>query len=306
MVDQAHKLRQVVSNIKTKGSTDQSEGQSNRSNKPARVITVTSGKGGVGKTNITVNLAVALSKMGLKVIVIDADFGLANIDVLLGIIPEFTLLDVINGEKSILEVLCDGPQNIKFISGGSGVEELVRLDKNQLEKFVENIGLLDKLVDIILIDTGAGLSENVMSFVMAADEILLVTTPEPTSIMDAYAMIKMVANRDKSKNIRIIANRVETPDEAEDIINKLCIVAYNFLSLKLDSLGYVLRDDMVIRAVKMQQPFLLKYPRCPAAKQIEDISKKIAGIVEYKSEKEDFGIKGFISRLIKFRMHNGG
>ncbi|HHV98986.1 MAG TPA: MinD/ParA family protein [Clostridiaceae bacterium] len=304
MVDQAHKLRQAISSIRTKESSNPSENQSESSNKAARVITVTSGKGGVGKTNITVNLAVALSKMGLKVIVIDADFGLANIDVLLGIIPEFTLLDVIKGEKSILEVLCDGPQNIKFISGGSGVEELVRLDKNQLEKFVENIGLLDKLVDIILIDTGAGLSESVMSFVMAADEILLVTTPEPTSIMDAYALIKMVANRDKSKNIRIIANRVETPGEAEDIINKLCIVSYNFLSIKLNSLGYVLRDDMVIRAVKMQQPFLLKYPRCQAAKQIEDISKKIAGIAEYKTQKEDFGIKGFINRLIKFKTHS--
>jgi len=302
MMDQAHKLRQAVSNMRKKESADRLEDQSNRKNKVAKVITVTSGKGGVGKTNITVNLAVALSKMGLKVVVIDADFGLANIDVLLGIISEFTLLDVINGEKSILEVLCDGPENIKFISGGSGVEELVRLDKKQLDKFVENIGLLDKLVDIILIDTGAGISDSVMSFVMAADEILLVTTPEPTSIMDAYALIKMVSNRDKNKNIRIIANRVETPGEAEDIINKLCTVAYNFLSLKLSSLGYVLRDDMVVKAVKMQQPFLLKYPRCQAARQIEDISRKIADIVEYTVQKDDIGIKGFINRLIKFKM----
>ncbi len=304
MMDQAYKLRQVVNNIKTRESAGQVKDQSECKNKAAKVITVTSGKGGVGKTNITVNLALALSKMGLKVIVIDADFGLANIEVLLGITPEFTLLDVIKGKKSIFEVLCDGPQNIKFISGGSGVEELVKLDKEQLDKFLENIGLLDKLVDIILIDTGAGLSDSVMNFVMAADEILLVTTPEPTSIMDAYALIKMVSNRDKSKNIRIIANRVESPGEAEDVINKLRIVAHNFLSMEVNPLGYVFRDDMVIKAVKIQQPFLLKYPKCHAARQIEDISKKIADIAEYNDQYSDYGIKGFIRRLIKFKMQN--
>ena len=135
--------------------------------------------------------------MGLKVVILDADFGLANIDVLFGIIPKYTLLDLIHEEKTIFEVLTDGPDNIKFLSGGSGVEELIRLDRKKLRKFVNSIELLDKLFDVILIDTGAGLSQNVMNFIMAADEVLLVTTPEPTSITDAYALVKMVSRRDR-------------------------------------------------------------------------------------------------------------
>lgn len=225
MKDQADRLRQIIDNLKLRQAMNQAALLAGIKKKTARVITVTSGKGGVGKTNITINLAIALSELGKRVIILDADFGLANIDVLFGIVPQFTLVDVINNKKNILEVLADGPKNIKFISGGSGVEELVKLEKAQLERFVENISLLDKLADIILIDTGAGLSENVMSFVMAADEVLLVTTPEPTSITDAYALIKMVSNRNREKVIKVIVNRAENVGEADDILNKssLCM-----------------------------------------------------------------------------------
>jgi flagellar biosynthesis protein FlhG len=209
MKDQAEKLRQVIDNLKSRQAASQAAMPVPPVKRSARVITVTSGKGGVGKTNITINLAIALSEMGKKVVILDADFGLANIDVLFGIVPRHSLVDVIKNRKNILEILSEGPMNTRFISGGSGVEEMVKLDRAQLQKFVENISLLDKIADVILVDTGAGLSENVMSFVMAADEVLLVTTPEPTSITDAYALIKMVSNRDREKKIKVIINRAE-------------------------------------------------------------------------------------------------
>ncbi|WP_010249133.1 MinD/ParA family protein [Acetivibrio cellulolyticus] len=298
MMDQAERLRQIIDNLKLRQAVSQANLLNNMRKKTAKVITVTSGKGGVGKTNITVNLAIALSEMGKRVTILDADFGLANIDVLLGIIPKYTLVDVIYDNKNIFEVLSEGPKNIRFVSGGSGVEELVKLDKVQLEKFLGNISLLDKLSDVILIDTGAGLSDNVMSFVMAADEVLLVTTPEPTSITDAYALIKMVSNRDKDKKIKVIVNRAESANEANDILNKLSIVTDKFLELKLEPLGYILQDEMVIKAVKMQQPFALSFPKCQASRHIKDISSKILDVKNDKSGMENTGIKSFVSRLV--------
>ncbi|MCX8130305.1 MAG: MinD/ParA family protein [Clostridia bacterium] len=300
MRDQADKLRQIIENLKARQAANQANLLENFKKKSAKVITVTSGKGGVGKTNLTINLAIALSEIGYRVVILDADFGLANIDVLFGIIPQHTLVDVIHNRKNILEVLCDGPKNIKFISGGSGVEELVQIEKKQLDRFIENIALLDKLADIILIDTGAGLSDNVMSFVMAADEVLLVTTPEPTSITDAYALIKMVSNRDKEKIIRVVVNRAESQAEANDILSKLSLVAEKFLSLRLNPLGYILQDEMVIKAVKLQQPFMINFPKSQASRSVRDLSRKLGEDREKKEDNGTIGIKGFVSRLVNF------
>jgi len=298
MRDQAEKLRQVINNLKLKQNDGQKEIVNNAEKKAAKVITVTSGKGGVGKTNITINLAICLSELGYRVIILDADFGLANVDVLFGMVPKYTLLDMIEDRKNIFEVLSDGPKNIKFISGGSGVEALVKLEKDQLDKFVSNIALLDKISDIILIDTGAGLSDTVMSFVMAADEVLLVTTPEPTSITDAYALIKMVSNRDRNKKIRVIVNKAESANEANDILNKLSLVSEKFLSMKLHSLGFVLQDEAVIKAVKLQQPFSLSFPKCQAARQIKEMCKELVDCKEGFLDNEVSGIKGFIKKLV--------
>jgi len=299
MMDQAEKLRKIVDNLKSMQINKQDLVPAIEKKSP-KVITVTSGKGGVGKTNISVNLGIALSELGLKVIILDADFGLANIDVLFGMVPKHTLLDVIHSEKNILQVLSDGPCNVKFISGGSGVEELVKLDSSQLEKFLLNISLMDKIADVILIDTGAGLSDNVMNFVMSADEVLLVTTPEPTSITDAYALVKMISNRDKEKLIKVIVNRAEDMHEANDLLNKLSKVSEKFLSLKLEPLGYLLHDEAVVKAVKAQNPFLISFPKSIVSKQIRDISKKLI-CDEYEcNDAEMKGIKGFMNRLVGF------
>ncbi len=300
MNDQADKLRQIIDNLKSRQSTNYTVVVEAAGKKSAKVITVTSGKGGVGKTNITINLAISLSEMGYKVIILDADLGLANIDVLFGINPRDTLVDVIHGRKSILEVLADGPKNVKFISGGSGVEDLVKMEKEQLDNFVGNIAMLDKLADVILIDTGAGLSDSVMSFVMAADEVILVTTPEPTSITDAYALIKMVAGRDKDKVIRVVVNRAEDENEASDILGRLSMVAKRFLSIELKSLGYVLQDQMVIKAVKLQKPFTLSFPRSHASRLIREISRKLMEERKSATGNGQTGVKGFVSRLVNF------
>lgn len=293
MSDQAEMLRRIV------GDRNGVMAEGNRiPEKRARVITVTSGKGGVGKTSITVNLAIALSRLGLKVAILDVDFGLANIDLLFGIAPKYTLLDLVREEKSIFEVLTDGPNNIKFLSGGSGVEELVSLDRRKLRKFIGNIALLDKLYDIILIDTGAGLSQNVMSFIMAADEIILVTTPEPTSITDAYALVKMVSRRDMRKIIRVVVNMAETVREAENIANKLIVVSEKFLSLKLTKLGYILYDDIVVKAIKQQEPFCISHPRSQAARSMFELADALV----YNGQKPEntVGAKGFMQRVLSF------
>lgn len=284
MGDQAEALRKMAEQ-KSKG---------------AKVITITSGKGGVGKTNMSVNLGIALSRMGLRVVILDVDFGLANIDVLFGIIPQHTLVDLIRDDKSIFDVLTNGPENVKFLSGGSGVEELVRMDNRQLKRFVGNIALLDKLYDVILIDTGAGLSRNVLSFIMAADEVLLVTTPEPTAITDAYALIKMVSRRDIKKPIRVLVNKAESQREAEEIMVKLTTVAERFLSLKLSRLGYILYDESVVRAVKQQKPFLIGYPRSQAAKQLTDVAEALMSGCNEEGATESRGAKGFFQRLLTY------
>lgn len=300
MMDQAEKLRQAIDNLKLRQAAAQAEKKLPMVKRTARVITVTSGKGGVGKTNITINLAIALSEQGYRVIILDADFGLANIDVLFGIIPKYTLLNVIKDEKSIMEILSDGPMNTRFISGGSGVEDLVKLDKQEVLKFVEKMALLDKLADIIIVDTGAGLSENVMSFIMAADEVLLITTPEPTSITDAYALIKMVSNRDKTKKIRLVVNRTENSDEANDVLNKLVLVAEKFLGISLVPTGYIMQDEAVIKAVKQQKPFFISFPKSQAARNIREISARMTEKSSIEEAQHSSGIRGFLNKLVGF------
>ncbi|MBZ4645880.1 MAG: flagellar biosynthesis protein FlhG [Petroclostridium sp.] len=296
MSDQADKLREIINDLKKQQLTKQLSTENVLEKRKCRVITVTSGKGGVGKTNISVNLALNLSKMGYRVVILDADLGLANIDILFGISPHYTLLDVINNNKTIFDILSDGPMNVKFISGGSGIEEMVHLEKWQLEALIEKVASLDKVADIIIVDTGAGISENVISFVLAADEIILVTTPEPTSIMDAYALVKTVSLKDRDKIIQLVVNRADNEKEAISVMNKLTLAAEAFLGVKLKQLGYVLYDTNVVKAVKRQEPFILSYPKSLVSRQLNEIAHKLMQ-VDQNSMKRSSGIKGFFRKL---------
>lgn len=297
MKDQAERLREIISGIKNSKEDEKTTGRI--SNKPAsRVITITSGKGGVGKTNFTVNLGIKFAQMGLRVVIIDADLGLANVDVVMGKMSKYNLSDVINSSKDILEILEEGPNGVKFISGGSGVQELVKLNKTQLVDLLIKLGKLDEEADVILIDTGAGLSENVISFVHAAREVILVTTPEPTSITDAYALIKTITHKDKAKNIKVVVNRADNPAEAFNILDKLNVVTQKFLGIKLHKLGYILNDACVTKAVKIQQPFVLSFSKSEASRNMNDIALTLMDNAELTASSVS-GIKMFINKLTK-------
>jgi len=307
MIDQAEKLRDIVNKLKSKQDVISSQNVDHpfttekiKINRRAKVIAVTSGKGGVGKTSVTVNLAIALSQKGFRVVIIDADLGLSNIDVVFGIVPKYTLLDSVNSEKSILDILCDGPSNIKFISGGSGVQKLINLDKNSLNAFIGNMSLLDHIADYILIDTGAGLSETVMNFVLSAEEVLLVITPEPTSITDAYALVKNVSRIRKDCLINVLINRADNENEAKSVYNNFAMVADRFLNMKLDTLGYLPYDQSFTKSVKMQRPYLLSYPKNFTSKLFYDIADLLTkkDLDQNQNNVIQPGIKGFINRFV--------
>jgi flagellar biosynthesis protein FlhG len=264
MMDQAQKLRQIVGNLR--------EQRLLKEKVNSRIITITSGKGGVGKTNFTVNFAIALAELGYRVLIIDADFGLANIDVVLGIIPQYDLSHVINAQKELNDIITEGPCGIKFISGGSGIHELVCLDSCHLEHFIASMSKLDSIVDIILIDTGAGLTDSVLRMVLAASETILITTSEPTAVTDVYALIKMIAAIDKDIRLKLVVNKTDNMQEAKDTYDKLNTVVRRFLGMELEGLGYLLYDHVVPKSVKLQNPFILTYPNSVAAKQIRRIA----------------------------------
>jgi len=302
MLDQAEKLRKIVNDLNSEPSKNARSVQAAAErivlDKSAKVIAVTSGKGGVGKTSVTVNLAIALSQKGYRVVIIDADLGLSNIDVVFGIIPKYTLLDSVKNERGILDILCDGPNNIKFISGGSGVQELINLDKNSLDSFIANMSLLDHIADYILIDTGAGLSDTVMNFVLSADEVLLVVTPEPTSITDAYALVKTVSYSKKDCTINVLINRAENEVEAKTVYNNFAMVSDRFLGMKLESLGYLPFDQSFIKSVKLQKPYLLCYPKNSTSKLINDVVDSLLKSETNVNGLTQAGIKGFINKFV--------
>ena len=263
-----------------------------------KVIAVTSGKGGVGKTNIAVNLGIAFIQRGKRTVVIDADLGLANVDVILGLNPKYNLAHVIRGEAEIEEVMYKGPYGLYIIPAGSGIEQLINISQWQLTRFINSLNELEALAEVIIIDTGAGLSKTVTSFVIAADEVLVVTTPEPTSITDAYALIKVTSKKHK-KNFKVIINRATSPQEAEESMHKLKMTCKKFLDIDLDYLGYILDDKTVNISVKEQVPFIIKNPKSNASRGIYRILSNLSNNEEQSCyESESFGLKEFIKKII--------
>lgn len=293
-MDQAEKLRNIIKN------------QSGSQNSLARVITITSGKGGVGKTSTAVNLALQLSKLGNKVIIIDADFGLANIEVMLGIRPEYTLADVMLRGKSIKEAITTGPGNVGFLSGGSGIKELANMDKEQVLSFIKKLSELDNMADIIIIDTGAGISDAVMEFVVASEEVFVVATPEPTSITDAYALLKTLnrnGNFEKGKSsIKLIGNRVQKYEDGEELFEKLSLVVRKFLGIDLSLLGMVKYDEKCQKSIMKQTPVSIEYPNAVSAKDYEKIAYKINYSSDNINVENARGIRGLFSSVIRKKL----
>lgn len=293
MNNQADSLRLIVKQMK-----NSLQAQIHRDNKVTRVITVSSGKGGVGKSNLSLNLALALTDFKQKVMLLDADLGLANIDVILGIAPVYNLFNVINGEKSISEILVEGPNGLSIIPGGSGMQELANLKDWQLENFLTKLTRMEGKADYLLIDTGAGLSQQVLSFALAADELILVTTSEPTAITDAYGFIKTLCQQKYTGRIYLIVNRVLSPNDAVVVYNKLKIAVNRFLKVNIEFLGYVAEDTKVRQAVQEQKAFLITYPQSLASQNIYAIAAKLSDC-DYQSTPET-GIKTFFSKVIQY------
>jgi len=261
-----------------------------------RTIAVTSGKGGVGKTSLTTNLAILLARSGRRVLVFDADLGLANIDVLLGLAPRYHLHHVLQGIKSIEEIVITGPEGIRIVTGGSGILELAHLSEEKRETCLADLPKLAGMADIILFDTGAGLSPNVLAFVLAADEVLVVTTPEPTAIADAYAMIKVISQRSPDADLKLIVNMASSSKEAGDIAEKIISVSRQFLSVQVGYLGYLPVDPNVGKAVRRQQALSISFPGSLATHQIAAIARGLG----YQRPRSGRDGAAFVERIRKF------
>lgn len=288
-MDQAEQLRNI---IKANNSTPRPV---------ARVITVTSGKGGVGKSNTSINLAIQFRKMGQRVIILDADFGLANIEVMFGAVPKYNLADLIYQGKSIKEIITWGPMDVGFISGGSGIAGMANLNREHLTYIIQNLAELDAITDVIIVDTGAGISDAVLEFLVASGEILLVTTPEPTSITDSYSLLKALSRHPRfspeNSQLKMIANKVENAAEGQALYNKLNAVVARYLKIPVSYLGAVPEDNLLSKAVMQQTPVSIQNPNAKSALAFEAIAGNLMNNEISKSVKKR-GMAAFFSHIV--------
>ena len=241
-----------------------------------KVISVTSGKGGVGKTNVVVNLAAALTQLGRKVLVLDADMGLGNIDVMLGLTSEYNLYHLINGDKKLNEVITTGPGGMKILPAGSGIQELSELTPNQKLNLLAELDKLDSSIDFVLIDTAAGISGNVMYFNTAAQDIIVVASPEPTSITDAYALMKILHTKYGESRFRLLVNMVRDMGEGREVYRKLSTAADRFLNISIDYIGYIMHDKSVGLSVRNQRSVVDLYPNSDAGRSYSSLARTIS------------------------------
>lgn len=293
MMDQAQSLRQLVS---------AKSGEPANAAKTAKIITVTSGKGGVGKSNFTLNFALALKSLGKKVLVFDADIGMANIDVLMGVTSKVSLYHLLRKEKKIEEVIQYGPEGLPYIAGGSGIADMFALSEDDLNYFMTQIEKVAEEMDFILFDTGAGLSKENMKFITSADHCLVVTTPEPTSITDAYALVKVVHGKHPDVSFSLVINRAGDENEARQASDKLILTAQRFLELEMRMLGYIREDPHVVKSVKSQNPYYLAFPKCEAARDVQNLALRYLSVPEPLASPNSTslsGIKGFMQRWLR-------
>lgn len=286
-MDQAEQLRIIKANMQSRPL--------------ARVITVTSGKGGVGKSNTAINLAIQFRKMGKRVIILDADFGLANIEIMFGAVPKHNLYDLIYQGKNIRDIITWGPMEVGFISGGSGIAGMANLSREYLTYIINNLAELDAIADIIIIDTGAGISDAVLEFLVASGEILLVTTPEPTSITDSYSLLKALYRHPRFKEadtkVKMIANRVSKSAEGENLFNKLNTVITRYLKIPMTYLGHIPQDTQLSDAVMQQTPVSLSNPGAKSSLAFEAIACRLLDKEEEQRQPKR-GMAAFFSHMI--------
>jgi flagellar biosynthesis protein FlhG len=283
MEDQAEKLRELMR-----------QAPAAQAQKRTRIIAVASGKGGVGKTNVSVNMAIAYAKLGKKVIVMDADLGLANVNVMLNMIPKFNLYHVIRKQKAMRDIILDTDYGIRIVAGASGFSKIANLNEEERQNFISELYTLSS-ADIVIIDTAAGVSSNVLDFVAAADDAIIVTTPEPTAITDAYGIIKIIATEIENLNmgLKLVVNRVKTVTEGKRVAERIINISGQFLNLKVEYLGCIYDDPSVGQAVLRQKPFIVQDPKCKASISIHHL----VGRIEKNGVRAEPGIQRFINKL---------
>jgi flagellar biosynthesis protein FlhG len=280
MEDQAEKLREIMKQKKESSKTDGKKSQSAQGaagkKSRARIITVTSGKGGVGKTNLSVNMALAFARLGKKVIVMDADLGLANVNVMLNMIPKYNLYHVIKKQKTIRDILVETEYGISIVSGASGFSQIANMSDDDRRDFINELNTLSN-ADIIIIDTSAGVSSNVLDFIAAADDAVIITTPEPTAITDAYGIIKIIATEYENLNmgLKLVVNRAKSAADAKRVADRMINIAGQFLNLKVDYLGFIYDDQSVSNAVIRQKPFMVTDPKCKASICVQHLVERM-------------------------------
>ena len=299
MSDQASRLRSLIE------ERAEEEAQSRRVgelyfnvDENTRVIAITSGKGGVGKTTLAVNLAVGLQQAGQKVLLIDADIGMANVNLLMGSVTNRSLLDLLEDGVELEDVVEEGAAGVKYISGVAGVEAALGVNRLEQKKLHKKLSRCSELANIIIIDTGAGLNRNVIEFVLAAEEVLLVTTPEPTALADAYAVIKAYSTYTDRRNIKLVVNRIHDEEECVEVVEKINQTTKKFLDVAVDCLGYIYDDKAVIEAVHGQVPFVLANEKSPAARCIFELVKSLLSGKEMASVSA--GWRSFLYRLFGY------
>ncbi len=288
-MDQAEQLRNIIK-------------AQNTSPRPvARVITVTSGKGGVGKSNTSINLAIQFRKMGQRVIILDADFGLANIEVMFNAVPKHNLADLIYQGKNIKDIITWGPMDVGFISGGSGIASMSNLSREHLTYIIQNLAELDAITDIIIVDTGAGISDAVLEFLVASGEILIVTTPEPTSLTDSYSLIKALSRHQRfsteNSQVKVIANKVQNAEEGQALFNKLNAVVARYIKLPIGYLGSVPEDSLLSKSVMQQTPVSIQSPGAKSALAYETIARTLMNNENVVTVKKR-GMAAFFSHIV--------
>ena len=266
-----------------------------------KTIAITSGKGGVGKTNLTVNLGLALAQSGKRVLIFDADMGLANVDILFGYNCQHTILDVVDRKMDLQQILVDGPDGVKILPASSGVLKLERLSLSQLASLAQAMETLSNQFDILLIDTGAGMTESVLFFNTLADEVVLVTTPEPTALTDGYALIKVLATEHQVKKIVLVVNQAHSEDESANVFKKLAGICQKYTEIKLVFAGGLMKDTCLEKSVRARKPVLLNYPQTIVSKNIKSIANQFNQV--FTGEKKTLDTHGFWHEVLSGRQH---
>lgn len=283
MLDQAASLRKLV---------DEDEKKISSNPRKSKIITVTSGKGGVGKSNFVVNLGVFLQSKGKKVLIFDADLGMGNDDVLMGLYPKNNIFDIIFTDLTLKDIIIEGSNGVSLIPAGTGLNKIEELTDEQRSTFLDKLEHLNEF-DYILMDTGAGVNKDILAFISASEELIIITTPEPTSLTDAYSLIKATDYFKLKSKAKVIVNKAFTTEEGIETYNKFNRAVSKFLQIEVEYLGCIIDDKKLVQSVRQQKPFILLYPNCQASKCIESIAMKLIGQDTVSSA----GAKGLFKRL---------